>query len=283
MNCHNNKASVSFYKKNGYVVLKDVICSDEIQTVISEVHQLFIEQLNYLGVGYVNEQNDNALLKNMERLFSYDLERYKATLRQVNKLVSVHKVLTSNTIISFVKALGLKVLSFPTDPVFHCMSEQLRIPGGYMTLSAHQDWSSLQNSLDSLIVWSPLTNITSCNDFPIEIIPGSHKEGLLPGGVENHVYKIEEQYFDEGQFIPILLSKTDVVLFSSFTIHRTGKGRDDNLRIACSLRYENVFEPTYIERAYPNIYKRILERDIKTKGFPEKQHVAHLFKESAEA
>lgn len=275
-------ASVQFYKENGYVVLKEATKQDNVQTVIGEIHRLFKEQLKFLGIEVVEGESDAVILANVGRLFHHDLGRYKATLRQVNKLFSVQRMLTSDSIIHFVKALGLEVLSFPTDAVFHCMAGDLLIPDGYMRLTAHQDWPAMQSSLDSVIVWSTLMDVTSETNFPLEVIPGSHRNGLLPGITNDHTYEVAPAYYDIDHFKPILVEKGDVIVFSSFLIHRTGKGEKDRIRFACSTRYENVVETTNIERAYPSIHTRIVDREIKTKDFPEKQHVAHLFNEPAE-
>jgi ectoine hydroxylase-related dioxygenase (phytanoyl-CoA dioxygenase family) len=213
----------------------------------------------------------------MRKLFHADMERYLATLRQVNKLFSVYRVLTSKKIIEFVKSLGLEILSFPTDSVFHCMAGDLIIPGGYMRLTPHQDWPAMQSSLDSVIVWSSFMDVLTPNMFPLEIIPKSHINGLLPGITRDHVYEVSPEYYNKNDFVPIYINRGDVIIFSSFTIHRTGSGNPKNIRLACSIRYENVIEKTNIERSYPNIHRRILDRTIRTENFPITQHVKPLF------
>lgn len=276
-------ALVQFYRENGYVVLKEAASQNNVQTVISEIHRLFKEQLIFLGIQVTKGDSDAAILANAGSLFHHDLNRYKATLRQVNKLFSVQRLLTSDSIIDFVKALGLEVLSFPTDAVFHCMAGDLLIPNGYMRLIPHQDWPAMQSSLDSVIVWSSLMDVVSEANFPLEVIPGSHRNGLLPGITNDHVYEVMPSHYDVNDFKPISVEKGDVIVFSSFLIHRTGKGEADRIRFACSTRYENVVETTNIQRAYPSIHRRIVDREIKTKDFPERKHVAHLFEEHVES
>lgn len=268
---------VSFYKKNGYVILRGAATKDNVQTVIDEIHRIFKEQLRFLGADIADGQGDESILANAASLFHGDLARYKATLRQVNKLYSVQSLLTSESIIKFVKSLGLEVLSFPTDAVFHCMAGELLIPDGYMRLRPHQDWPAMQSSLDSVIAWSSLMDVRSEKNYPLEVIPGSHRNGLLPGITHDHVYEVAPSHYDPDQFRPLLVDRGDVIIFSSFLIHRTGVGSADQIRFACSTRYENVVEETNIQRAYPSIHRRTVDREIKTKDFPKKQHVEHLF------
>ena len=274
---------VSFFRENGYVVLKKSNDNDAVLLALSEIHRLFKEQLHFLDIEYEDGENDSTILQNMEKLFNNDLDRYKSTLRQVNKLFSIQKLVTADPIIHFVKALGLEILSFPTDSVFHCMAGELLIPDGYMRLKAHQDWPAMQSSLDSVIVWSSLMDIASKRKFPLEVIPGSHRNGLLPGITHDHVYEVAPDCYDSAKFTPILVERGDVIVFSSFLIHRTGVGGANELRLACSTRYENVVEKTNVQRAYPSIHRRIVDREIKTKNFPQKQHVEHLFKPTIES
>lgn len=268
---------VSLFRKDGYVVLKNSNNENEVLSALFEIHRLFKEQLVFLDLGYAEGESEAVILKNMEKLFKNDLDRYKATLRQVNKLFCIQKLVTADPIIHFVRSLGLEILSFPTDSVFHCMAGGLLIPDGYMRLKPHQDWPAMQSSLDSVIVWSSLMDIASESKYPLEVIPGSHRNGLLPGITHDHVYEVAPDYYDSDNFVPVLVERSDVIIFSSFLIHRTGLGGTNELRLACSTRYENAVEKTNVQRAYPSIHRRIVDREIKTKNFPEKHHVEHLF------
>ena len=54
----------------------------------------------------------------------------------------------------------------------------------------------------------------------------------------------------------------DVVFMSNFMIHRSGqKGFAENVRIACSTRFDNGTENTFVDRCYPSAYTRNVIRE----------------------
>ncbi len=261
------------------MVLKSCHQLTALELVREEVHQLFKVQLKYLNRRVESGQTDKVMHHNMSSLFYADIERYKSCLRQASKLVSVFKLISSNSILEFLKIAGLNVLSFPTDAVFHCMAGGLKLPGGYMRIPAHQDWPAIQSSLDSVVVWSTLMDIQSQLFFPLEVIPGSHLGGLLKGNSTDHFYEISTGEFDADSFVPLFVDKCDVIIFSSFLVHQTGLGNDDKLRLAFSTRYENVIEPTNIERSFPNIHRRVVDRDLAKTQPPNLKDVSMIFGE----
>lgn len=267
------------YKKNGYVVLPSAVSHQKVAKIRSDIATLFCKQLGFLGIKPSSDASDQGLLENMCRLFDESLERYQCCLRQVNKLVSVYEALCSEQVLSFVQHLGFEVISFPTDAVFHCMANRLRIPNGYMRLAPHQDWPAMQSSLDAVIVWAPLMDVNTEAGFPLEMIPQSHLQGLLPGITHDHVYEVDPNYYDPEEFSPVYANRGDVIIFSAFCVHKTGDHTGDFLRLACSTRFENVTEKTNVIRGYPSIHRRVVDREIRTQGFPKKEDVAEVFEQ----
>ena len=74
--------------------------------------------------------------------------------------------------------LGLTVPALSTRPVIHYMADQLKIEGGYHKTPMHQDWRSVQGSLDGITIWLPLFDV-GAGDYPLEVVRGSHRGGLL--------------------------------------------------------------------------------------------------------
>ena len=81
---------------------------------------------------------------------------------------------------------------------------------GNACTGAHQDWASTQGSLETNTVWIPLTNTK--NNFPLEVIPGSHKLGLLDGKENGSVLEVE----CDGEFKSIDAEFGDAVQMSGF-------------------------------------------------------------------
>ncbi len=144
------------------------------------------------------------------------------------------------------------------QPVLHVMSPNLRIPNGYYGTEAHQDWASTQGSLDCVTIWIPFHDTK--DNFPLEVIPGSHLQGLRDGKMNGSVLEVEA---DDKDFIPIQCEAGDAVFLSGFLVHRTGK--KGTFRVAASQRFDNANDPTFIERGYPCAQKRVVDRAISWK------------------
>jgi len=218
-------------------------------------------------------------------IFSHDLEKikevfnrgpdiYTAYLASEAKSVRLYNWLCCSNILEELISLGFSSdvgnSAIAYSPVLHVMSDELRIPNGYNGTAPHQDWSSMQGSLDAVTIWVPLTETK--NNFPLEAIRGSHKAGLLDGEFNGSVLEVA---VDAGDFVAIDCEPGDVVFMSSFLVHRTGAG-SDGLRIAASMRFDNAAEPTFIERGYPCAQKRVVDREIRWK--PTVEQVREIFK-----
>jgi hypothetical protein len=193
--------------------------------------------------------------------FSDGIENYTSYLKILAKDIVFQMLFLAEEQILY--ELGIKCPSICDQPVIHVMSPDLKIPNGYYGTAAHQDWPSVQGSLDMVTVWIALTD-AGVGNFPLEVIPGSHLGGLREGKVNGSVLEIE---CDDKDFVPIKCKAGDVVFMSGFLIHRTGAGT--GFRVAVSQRFDNAAEPTFIERGYPCAQRRVVDREIRWKPTPE--------------
>lgn len=237
------------YNRDGYVVAMDIISPDIILSIFNDINKLFCQQL---------ESPSQGLFKNMLSVFNADVYLYASILKLCAKLLSLQSMFLCDEIKQVTNILGIEFPSLPTQPVIHGSSEELKIPDGYHGAPVHQDWPSLQGSLDVITIWIPFTDV-SVGLYPIEAIPGSHLRGLCNGHVSGSVLELDIEC-DEKDFMPIECSVGDVVFMSGFTIHRTGKG--NGFRLAASQRYENCSEATFMARGYPCVQKRVVDRSI---------------------
>lgn len=219
------------FNRDGYVVVPDMVrdIKDQVDTL---VHYIYVE-------------------------FPRGPEKYIGLLSIIAKSKFVHELFSRRRVVEEIRALGIHNYSFPSQPVLHVMSPDLKIPGGYHGTEAHQDWPSVQGSLDMITVWIALTDT---DHFPIEVIPGSHLKGLREGKSNGSVLKVAAK---DKDFVPLKCKAGDAVFLSGFVIHRTGKS--EGFRMAVSQRFDNIDESTFYERNYHCAQKRIVEREIKWK------------------
>jgi hypothetical protein len=193
------------------------------------------------------------------RLLKADIPTYISTARLTQNLPSVHRLLICETIIDLARTLGVEFPVISTRPSIHFMTGDLKIPNGYHKSPPHQDWRSMQGSLDSLVFWMPTTMVTETSN-PMEFVPGSHLLGLLDT-VENIMTPtVSDPRITEDRYVPIPVRPGDVMV-----------------RIALSGRFNNAMEKTYVEHGYPTPYKYSYQTNLIYEGFPTTTDLAAIF------
>ncbi len=224
------------------------------------------EQYNRDGYLVYRDIFTNEFTDTVNRIqFDDWIERYGKDfvpfLRHLSKSMWTQDIFLRSRVLNILSTLLIKgnSISIVEQPVLNFLSSSLRIPDGYYGTEAHQDWASIQGSLDVITVWIPLTD-AYIGSFPLEVIPESHKNGLCEGKVNGSILEIE---CNDKDFVPIECKAGDVVFINGFTIHRTGKG--NGLRIAVSQRFYSDGDPTFIERNFYCAQKRVVDREMKWK------------------
>lgn len=264
------------FNREGFCVLNGVFDRARLLEVVSEIRQVFCDQLRLLGVDADAERLTYG--QAMKRLFDADLKKYLAATSVLARLSGVARLLHSQELAAALERLGCRRAAIPSYPVTHVMSPDLQIPNGYYGIEAHQDWPSLQGSLDAIVVWVPLVDIDAGMN-PLELIPRSHHLGALAATTAQNESVVDPSCYDPEDFVPLEIAAGDVAFFSCFTIHRSSKvGRSGAVRLACSTRYENLDESTYAERGYPSAYKRSIHRELYLPDFPSREQVAQIFR-----
>ena len=94
-------------------------------------------------------------------------------------LIPLYQLAFNPELIDYIEALGIDFPNMCTRPVLYFNHPQLAKEEVYYKSPLHQDWPSMESSLNSLVVWVPLVDVNKENGSII-IYPGSHKQGVLP-------------------------------------------------------------------------------------------------------
>jgi ectoine hydroxylase-related dioxygenase (phytanoyl-CoA dioxygenase family) len=264
------------FLKEGYVVVRGVLDPADLAALNAEMGELFALQLRRLGLPVDPGASREAFQANAARLLAVDVETYINTARMTQMVPRAHQVMASEAILDVVRALGLEVPVICTRLSNHIMSEVLRIPGGYHKSPPHQDWRSMQGSLDSIVLWAPTTPVTETS-HPLQVVPRSHLLGLLETAEHIMTPTVADPRITEDAYVSLPMQPGDVVVFSSFLVHRTGETGDGNVRIAFSTRYNNAAEPTWLAHGYPTPYKYSYRTDLMVPDFPTIQDLTRIF------
>ena len=265
------------YLRDGFAYARGLLPLADLDAATAEMNEVVAQQSSRLGLSVVPGSGVEALYENMRALHAASTPAYLASLTLWAKLYSVHRLVMNADLADVARALGVGIPVFQTQPVLHVVSDLLRIPNGYQGFDVHQDWTALQSGLDTMGVWIPFMDVDR-DTFTMDVLPGSHLRGLCPGAQGKHVFVVSQDCYREEEFVPVELHRGDVFLMAIFTIHRSSaRGRPGALRIACSARYENAAEPTFVDRQYPYTQKRIVDRTVLTPGFPTVEQVRSAY------
>ncbi|GHN01970.1 hypothetical protein WSM22_34590 [Cytophagales bacterium WSM2-2] len=238
------------YLANGFVVIEDLFIKAEVESILLDINSILQAALG----NDKNETSDSSLVIAQESIFTRmklllqtNPSFYHKSISAIESLSSIGNLASSDRVIRCVKKLGIEIPAMSARPVCNFLVANDGEESTQKAL-AHQDWAFMRGSLDSATLWFPLFDISE-SGYPLEVIPGSHLNGLLPFHSKN--LEITPKDLPEDDFIKLLPKRGDAILFSSFLVHRTGEtaGAKDS-RLAISTRYNNLKEDSYIERGY---------------------------------
>ena len=244
------------YQKSGYIILRQFFAKEKIEKIVAEAKKVF--EIQFHKFGYEGDFNEKMI-----KLFREHEELFMNCGKMIQQgLLELYELSTDHTLIEKVKELGLDFPLMCTRPVLFFNHPKLARTEVYYKTPLHQDWPSMEASLDSVVVWVPLIDVDEANGS-IYIYPKSHKLGDISDSVEGGfavVKKYDLSSFDE---IQPKLKQGDIVIFSSFLLHKSGEITNDSIRWSCHLRYTNMLDQDFIDRGFPHpyVYKPKIKKD----------------------
>jgi phytanoyl-CoA hydroxylase len=264
------------YRRDGYVVIPRLFPPERLEPVARDLAAVFHARARGLGLELPEAIDQHGFGDLLGGLFQQDIPSYIAAAKLTQHLASVQAMGLDPALMAVIEGLGLSLPAVSTRAVIHFMADRLKIPGGYQKTAPHQDWRSVQGSLDGVTVWAPLYDV-GLADYPLEIIPGSHRRGLAEHEPDVPNWRVAGGLYEDSAFEPLTLKAGDAVIFSGFLIHRTGERGGHDVRVAFSYRFNNVLEPSFVARNYPNTYLYRPDPTIVTPDFPTASDVAAFF------
>lgn len=139
----------------------------------------------------------------------------------------------------------------------------------------HQEFPAQLRSLDGLIFWSPLRNLTP-QLGPVEICPQSQQEGIIPvysdsqesgkSGAYALRLENEEQLIAKYKSTAPLANQGDLVLMDWLVLHRSGTNSSAESRWTMQIRYFNFMDQLGISKDWKGSFANGVDfRDV----FPE--------------
>lgn len=265
------------YLENGYVLAPSLFSRTEVEAVRREAKEIFNLQLARCGLFCEDLDDEVTFQTALRQLFQIDYAAFLGAAKLTQQMVSLHQLSMDGRVHEIVQELGVSHPVICVKPILYFNSRHLAKKEGHYKTPPHQDWRSMQGSLDSIVIWIALCDIDQ-KLGALEVVPQSHKLGLLET-VEDPWYRtIPPEILDESRFVPIEVRAGDTLFFSAFTAHRSGNNVTDDIRWSIHFRYNNAQEATYIERRFPHPYA-VYQPDqaIVTPDFPSVSDLETIF------
>jgi phytanoyl-CoA hydroxylase len=264
------------YKRDGFLILKNALDVSVLETIYRSARQLFATQVERVLGETVDIDDRDAFEASLYRLFAKDFTTYVSTGKTMQHSVYLHQLGVSDTILNLLKELGLSEPIIAVKPGMQLNSRHLSKDGNtYWKLDAHQDWRSAQGSLDSAVVWLPL--VPAGKELgALQVIPGSHLGGLRKAEAGGYAGFISEDIPDSA-YLQTEFEVGDILIFSKLLVHRSGFNTTQNIRWSIQLRYNNLAEPTFIERGYPSPYNYKPQDELITPNFPTLEQIREVY------
>jgi phytanoyl-CoA hydroxylase len=262
------------FEGQGFVHLNGFFSRQDVERVRIDAKWVFLNQMVNCGFVTHADVDEGEFERAMTRYFSEDPEGFINCGKTCQHLISLHRLSLCEELMNQLIAFGVKRPNICTRPVLYFNSRHLAKSEVYYKSPPHQDWRSMQGSLNAMVVWVPLADVPR-ELGTLEIIPGSHIWGLQDSR-EDEWYRRIEGLRDE-QYNSVEVSAGDVLFFSAFLVHRSGNNVTDSIRWSCHFRYNDLEEPTFISRKYPNPYIYKPQQELVTKDFPSIEELQKMF------
>jgi phytanoyl-CoA hydroxylase len=262
------------FRERGFVRINGFFSKSEVESVRADAKWVFAKQMVNGGFLSRIDADEREFENGMRRYFLEDSVGFINCGKTCQHLIGLHKLSLRENLVAQLIALGLTKPNICTRPVLFFNSRHLAKVEFYYKYPPHQDWRSMQGSLNSVVVWVPLANIPR-ELGALEVVPGSHLWGLQESREDSWYRHIEG--LPDTQYDSVEMEAGDVLIFSAFVVHRSGDNITDSIRWSCHFRYNDLEEPTFVCRKYPNPYNYAPQQELVTKNFPSIEELRKVF------
>jgi hypothetical protein len=268
------KSLLTRYYRDGFVHLKAFFQPDEVGQLREDAKQVFIRQMRARQLLTSRQPTEHEFEAAMAEYFRQDLEGFINCGKTCQHLISLHRLALSPKLIAQLKALGVQAPVICTRPVIYFNSRHLAVSEAYYKTPPHQDWRSMQGSLNALVVWVPLMDIDQ-RLGALQVVPGSHRLGLLPSEPDPWYRRVKDA--EQFTYLSVEVKAGDALFFSAFLLHRSGDNITNSIRWSCHFRYNDLSEQTFIDRKYPHPYIYKPQQELITENFPTPEQLQIIF------
>lgn len=234
--------------EDGYIHFKGILDPLELSQIKNDIVYTYTRQIQRLGI---DEGNFEC---NLISLFNKDTDAYKNTGKVMQNLPSIYKLMVSDVIMNILEhRCGILSPVVTTKPVAFIHNKNLAVEEIYYKTPPHQDYYSIRSSLNGVVVWIGLTDVSE-KLGALRLIPGSHLAGAQWTN-EDHSFGVCSKA-DEKDFISLPTQLGDMIVFNQMLIHASGDNiYDSRLRMSLNFRYADLECPYWQNKGFYSPYE----------------------------
>jgi hypothetical protein len=190
--------------------------------------------------------------------FCSDPSTNRNLIKRFADSVELASLFASPELLALVNAVGVVAPVYCGPVVSHYTHSDLT--GNSYGLPWHQDFPSMASSSNAAIAWISV-NDCGAQTHSIEVAPGRHSQGLLPGEQKENGYLLTDQAFKNSRVLEI--QGGDVLLFSPFLPHCTFVNSASAVyKLSFSRRFDDLECPHWPEQKFANAYSGCVDRTL---------------------
>lgn len=183
----------NLFWENGYQLIPNFFDPEEVISIREKAISIIKRQLVSVNLletidQELSEENFNLLFF---ELFNQYPERIITSGKHIQHMIDLHRISLDTRIEKTLKEIGLSFPNICTRPMLFFNAKKLAKKQVYWKTDPHQDWRSMQGSLNSIVVWLPLINVDKSLGA-LEVVPKSHFLGL-----QTTDFSVEKDNYDE--------------------------------------------------------------------------------------
>jgi hypothetical protein len=244
-----NREQIDFFKEQGYLLLPDALDPAILQPLIGEFEVILDERARRAqAAGRLEELYADAPFdQRMALLYPAMAPEDAADLWQAvhgkkQKTAGMFAILTHPALLDLVESLiGPEILAHPQ------FNSRAKLPQHQATVVPwHQDLGYLRPDAEETFMvnfWIPLVD-APMETGPLQVIPGSHRWGLIPHSHVDGYLGIPESELPPHTAVDCPLAVGGALLIQHKTVHRSTPNVSDRVRWSLDLRYSDPALPT---------------------------------------
>ena len=242
------ESQIGTFYEEGYLQLDNVLESDDLQPVIDEYSEIIDKRAQKLcNEGKVSSLHADEPFTRRIACLAKEAPEVTANLDIMQTRVkATFNFLMNSKILDIAESLvGSEIVCNPIQHIRAVTPHPDEVVTTAKGTPWHQDAAVCWPETDPyfiLTIWVPIVDSTLENGC-LEVIPGSHKNGLYEGPIIPG-QDVQPEMLPPLNIKPLPLAAGGLILFHNYTLHHAQWNKSDTVRWSFDLRYNDAYQPS---------------------------------------